>query len=98
MVQNLTNARGWRTNRKIVVIESDDWGMIRMSSKKDQKELKKRGFNISQCPYNLNDRIENDRDLEGLGEVLLSVKDNKGNPAKFTINNVVANPEFVILP
>jgi hypothetical protein len=28
--RNLTNARGWRTNRKIVVIESDDWGSIRM--------------------------------------------------------------------
>lgn len=94
MVQNLTNPRGWRTNRKIVVIESDDWGMIRMSSKKDQNELKKRGYNISQCPYNVNDRIENDKDMEGLGEVLLSVKDSKGNPAKFTINNIVANPEF----
>ena len=29
----ITNIKGWRTNRKIVVIESDDWGTIRMSSK-----------------------------------------------------------------
>jgi hypothetical protein len=28
--RNITNARGWKTNRKIVVIESDDWGSIRM--------------------------------------------------------------------
>jgi hypothetical protein len=28
--RNLTNARGWRTNRKIIVFESDDWGSIRM--------------------------------------------------------------------
>lgn len=26
---NLINIRGWRTNRKIVVIESDDWGTLR---------------------------------------------------------------------
>jgi hypothetical protein len=35
-VQNRTlsyvnNRRGWKTDRKIVVIESDDWGIIRMS-------------------------------------------------------------------
>jgi hypothetical protein len=34
MTRNLTNAIGWRTNRKIVVIESDDWGSIRMRDKK----------------------------------------------------------------
>ena len=28
------NLRGWKTNRKIVVIESDDWGSIRMASLK----------------------------------------------------------------
>jgi hypothetical protein len=26
------NLRGWKTKRKIVVIESDDWGSIRMPS------------------------------------------------------------------
>ena len=31
--QNILNIPGWRTNRKIIVLESDDWGSIRMSSK-----------------------------------------------------------------
>ena len=31
--RHLVNSKGWRTNRKIVVLESDDWGAIRMSSK-----------------------------------------------------------------
>jgi hypothetical protein len=92
--RNLINARGWRTNRKIIVFESDDWGMIRTSSIIAQKELIKNGYNVSQCPYNDNDRLESDEDIEALGEVLLSVKDSLGNPAKFTINNVVANPDF----
>ena len=29
-----SNIPGWRTKRKIVVIESDDWGSIRMPSLK----------------------------------------------------------------
>jgi hypothetical protein len=28
--QNIINLPGWRTNRKIIVFESDDWGSIRM--------------------------------------------------------------------
>ncbi len=27
----VNNRRGWKTDRKIVVIESNDWGIIRMS-------------------------------------------------------------------
>jgi len=92
--KNIINIPGWKTNRKIIVIESDDWGMIRTSSIIAQKELIKKGYKVSQCPYNKNDRLESDEDIEALGEVLLSVKDSLGNPAKFTINNVVANPDF----
>ena len=33
-LRNLSNLPGWRTSRKIVVIESDDWGTIRMPSNK----------------------------------------------------------------
>lgn len=92
--RNIVNARGWRTDRKIIVIESDDWGMIRMASSRIQKELRIKGYKIHECPYNSNDRIESDEDIKLLREVLLSVKDKHGNPAKFTLNNVVANPDF----
>ena len=92
--KNIINIPGWKTNRKIIVIESDDWGMIRTSSIIAQKQLIKKGYKVSLCPYNTNDRLESDEDIEALGEVLLSVKDSLGNPAKFTINNVVANPDF----
>lgn len=33
ITHNLLNIPGWRTNRKVVVIESDAWGSIRMHSK-----------------------------------------------------------------
>ena len=34
LAKNYVNALGWNSNRKIVVIESDDWGSIRMPSRK----------------------------------------------------------------
>lgn len=40
---HVSNIPGWRTNRKIVVIESDDWGSIRMSSLEAFKNLLKAG-------------------------------------------------------
>jgi hypothetical protein len=39
--RNLTNARGWKTNRKIIVIESDDWGATRMYDRQAFKVLTK---------------------------------------------------------
>ena len=94
ILTNLVNIPGYTSNRKIIVFESDDWGMLRMASAQVKKNLKDKGYKISQCPYNSNDRIENDEDIASLIETLLSVKDSKGNPAKFTLNNIVANPDF----
>lgn len=92
--RNLTNAIGWRTKRKIVVFESDDWGMVRMASKEAFNRLLTKGHPVDRCVYNYYDALERDEDIVGLMEVLSSVKDKNGNPAKFTLNNIVANPDF----
>jgi len=92
--RHLANIPGWRTNRKIVVIESDDWGMIRMSSKEAYDWFLNKGYNVDQCPYNRYDAIESNEDLELLFDVLSSVKDWRDNTAVFTANNIVANPHF----
>jgi len=98
MIQNLKNhlinLPGWRTNRKIVVFESDDWGSIRMTSKETFCRLSQKGYPIDSCPYNRNDALENNEDVAGLAEILHSVKDRQGRPARFTLNNIVANPDF----
>jgi len=85
--------QGWRTRRKIVVIESDDWGSIRMASRQAYDQLAKLGYNMSSSPYNL-DALETDQDLEALFEALRSVKDSQGRPACMTANMVMANPDF----
>lgn len=90
----LFNMPGWRTNRKIVVIESDDWGSIRMPSKEVFDRLLKRGYEVDRCPFNTNDSLEGNDDLEMLFEALTSVKDGSGNHPVMTLNNIVANPDF----
>jgi len=73
----LSNLPGWRTNRKIVVFESDDWGSIRMSSKKAFNKLVEVGIPIENNPYNRFDGLESNADLEHLFELLLNLKTSK---------------------
>ena len=92
--QNILNIPGWRTNRHIVVIESDDWGSIRMPSKEVYNILLKAGIRVDKSRYCMNDSIASVEDLSQLFTVLHSVKDKKGKPAVITANAVVANPDF----
>ncbi|NGP78153.1 hypothetical protein G3570_16035 [Balneolaceae bacterium YR4-1] len=91
--RNFINIPGWKTDRKIVVIQSDDWGSIR-TAESTFNDLLEEGYPLDQCVYNSKDALETNSDLEYLMEVLSSVKDMNGNPAIFTINNIVANPDF----
>jgi hypothetical protein len=82
IIKNLSNIPGWITKRKIVVIESDDWGSIRMPSLNVYNTLLKRGLNLDGGDserYNTKDNLASKCDLEGLFDVLLSVKDREGN-------------------
>jgi len=94
LVQNLINVPGWRTNRKIVVFESDDWGSIRMPSKEVYNALLKEGIRVDLCPYNKYDNLASNEDLEYLFNVLTKYTDSKGNHPIFTANTNVANPDF----
>ncbi|MFA8434227.1 MAG: hypothetical protein ACEPOZ_06895 [Marinifilaceae bacterium] len=91
----ISERRGWKTDRKIVVIESDDWGSIRIPSKDARNRLKKNGVKLNfDIGYDLYDSIATEFDLRCLMEVLDSVRDVNDNPAKITLNCVVANPDF----
>lgn len=91
---HVSNWPGWRTDRTIVVIESDDWGSIRMPSRETLNELILKGYPLEKCTYSSNDALETNKDLEYLLDILNSVRDAKGHPAIFTVNNIVANPDF----
>ncbi len=91
---NFINIPGWYTRRKIVVIESDDWGSIRMPSYEVYSRFISEGFDISNSEYNRLDSLESNDDLNTLYEVLHSCKDSNGNPPVITANCVVGNPDF----
>lgn len=91
---HLINIPGWRSKRKIVVFESDDWGSIRTPSYSALASLKETGLAVERCQYMMNDALESSDDLNGLFEVLLKYQDANGQPAKFTANTIVANPNF----
>ena len=91
---NVRNIPGWRTSRHIVVIESDDWGSIRMSSRENLERMVRAGMREDLDHYNTFDGLESNRDLEELYQVLTSFKDSTGRHPVMTGVNVVANPVF----
>ena len=92
--RNLINVPGWRTKRKIIVIQSDDWGSIRMPSREVYQKLMDSGIPVNNCPYNRYDTLESEEDLEKLYGVLTKHKDIHGSFPVITANCVVANPDF----
>lgn len=89
----VSNLLGWRTNRKLIVIESDDWGSVYMSDKRALEEMKTKGIPLH-SHYLKNDTLESNEDMEMLMEVLRKHKDSSGRPVVMTGVNVVANPNF----
>ena len=88
------NVRGWRTSRRIVVFESDDWGAIRMRDLDALKELRRRGLRLDDSQYHVLDCLEKRDDIEKLYELIDSHRDQHGNPPTFTFNTVMGNPNF----
>lgn len=90
----LFNLPGWRTRRRIVVFESDDWGSIRMPSRDVYLQCLQEGYPVDKISYERYDAIASGEDLELLFDLLGSHKDSRGNPPVLTANCVVANPDF----
>lgn len=88
------NTLGWKTNRKLVCIASDDWGGIRVASLQARIELLKAGFSMDDNRFNKFDTLESNEDIECLYEVLLKHKDTNGNHPVITAFVNVTNPDF----
>lgn len=92
--QRIYQLIGWHTKSHILIIESDDWGSIRMPSKKVYEELRLKGYSVDKCLFSRYDSLETDDDLSRLFEILSSIHDRNGHPVIMTANSVVANPDF----
>jgi hypothetical protein len=91
---HLNNMSGWRTDKKVVVLESDDWGAIRMPSAEVLSKLKKSGVKTDRCHYVSNDSLASEEDLTQLFECLNKVTNKTRKKPVLTANVVMANPDF----
>jgi hypothetical protein len=91
---HLVNVSGWTTSRKIVVLESDDWGSIRMPSVAAYNNLLDAGIAVNKSPYCKYDNLCSVADLDALFSVMQKHIDSVGNNPVLTANVVVANPDF----
>ena len=94
VMRNVVNIPGWSTKRHILIIESDDWGSIRVRSNEDTDALIKSGFDFTGNSFYQFDGLESNDDVEGLMDVLSKFKDINGNHPVFTLACNVANPNF----
>jgi hypothetical protein len=92
--RNFINSLGNKTKRKILVIESDDWGAIRMPNKKVYKEFLNKGIVKADDAFAKYDGLESKEDLDFLYETLRQFKDINNKPAVLTANIICANPDF----
>lgn len=92
--KHLINCRGKRTKDKILVIESDDWGAIRIPDIKTQSLLAEKAYINLQDPFSKYDTLEDENDFEVLFSVLSKHKNKHGEHPVITANIVMANPDF----
>ena len=89
-----TNLRGWKSRRKLMIVESDDWGAIRMPGPEAWKRLLKAGIRVDRSRYDSLDCLEKQEDFQALMNVIGGHRDVSGRPAIFTFNTVMGNPDF----
>lgn len=94
LLLNVKNIPGPSSNRRILVLECDDWGGIRMPSKKIYEIFHSKGLIKDFDRYAMYDTLAGKDDLEAIFEVLLSYRDRNGKPAIMTPVTNVANPDF----
>src|SRR5690554_6896289 len=94
IIKNTINAIGWRSNLKYVLIESDDWGAIRMPSRNIFELLKSKNIEVDKFSFDRNDSVESEEDLKALFHSIEKFRDENGNHPVLTAYHVVANPDF----
>ena len=92
--QNILNVPGWRTKRKLIIIESDDWGSIRMPSIEIYKKLITNNVKLGKYGYEKYDSIASKKDLELLFDLCSNFRDIHDNPIIITANTIIGNPDF----
>lgn len=79
----------------LLIIESDDWGFVRVPSKQIRDEIEKNNPSLLTNPYIRYDGLENIADIEELVNLLSGVRDCDNNPCVITANFIMGNPDYL---
>ena len=94
IVKYISNIPAWRTDQKLILFLSDDWGGMRVPSVEARQRLLAAGINMTSNRFNRFDSLENNQDLENLFEVLLKHKNQNGIHPIITAVSNVASPDY----
>ena len=94
LIKQYLYKRGLKTNRQIVVFESDDWGAERSFSAENLEKLKEKYPDFKPDNYQAFDVIETDEDVKRLKETILKHKDKNAKPVCFTLNFATKNLDY----
>lgn len=94
LAKNYINFIGWSSKRRLVLIESDDWGSVRVKNEEVFNSASKKFPHITNHKFLQYDGLERKVDLEFLFELLSQYKDHKGNSPVITALALTRNPDF----
>jgi hypothetical protein len=94
LIKKLHASLSPKTDKRLLILVSDDWGAIRLNSLNDRNALEQRGFKMRGNRFDSFDCLETTEDIESIYQVLLKYKDHKGNPPIITAATLVANPDL----
>ncbi len=92
--QNIGSIPGSRTKKKLVVIESDDWGSQRIPNLLVRDKLMSQNLISDNNRFNLVDSLEKYSDLDALYDMIQKHRDLNGNTPIITANFLTDNPDF----
>jgi hypothetical protein len=96
IIDNFKNILGWKTNRKLIAFAVDDYGNVRIDSKRAFMNINQ-GNSIKELRFDRFDTLETREDLEELYTVLSSVKDIQCKSAVFTPYALPCNIDFELM-
>jgi len=91
--RNYINSKGIRTPKKLISIQSDDWGSIRIPNKKIFNKLEN-DLNLNNCSYSKYDSLETANDIHAIVDVLNFIKLKYNKKPIITLNYLSCNPNF----
>ena len=94
IVRKYYNSKGWKSNKRIIVIESDDWGNNRMPNIVAKTKLESKIGKFPKNVFENYDSLLTSADFSALFKVLNKHQGGDGKPPVITANTIMANPNF----